>query len=128
MRGDYTRDLAANLLVQLPSMRIDQFSQVFEARVGFDLGWVRSSNCCTRTINPHLRQTDRFGWCVIVKQALGNMENVAFGVTEVAQPRQQIVEIAPVGFVGADVLCGIDGVEVNAEFAVAGCEALAIDV
>ena len=55
------------------------------------------------------------------------MENVAFGVTEVAQPRQQIVEIAPVGFVGADVLCGIDGVEVNAEFAVAGCEALAID-
>ena len=56
------------------------------------------------------------------------MENVVFGVTEVAQPRQQIVEIAPVGFVGADVLCGIDGVEVNAEFAVAGCEALAIDV
>ena len=66
---------------------------------------------------------------MVVIERLGNMQDLARIEVEIgAGVRQQIIEISRIGFVTADILGGIYGVELNIQQLAAAGKRVAINV
>ena len=65
---------------------------------------------------------------MIVEQALRGVQNVRLGMAQLGQPIQHILEVRQIGFIGADVLCGVDRIELDAEAALAPSESGAVNI
>ena len=69
-------------------------------------------------IDPDSRQPEALGGCVVVEQALGDVEDALGSHTVGSEPLEQGREVARVRLVRADLLGGDDPVERDAEAAI----------
>ena len=80
-------------------------------------------------VDPGGGETEGAGGGAVVEQALRGVQDPALHRPEVAlQTLQHVVEVPRVGLVGADVLGGVDRVELHFELLVAGREPGPVDV
>lgn len=68
------------------------------------------------------------GGFMIVKQALGGMQNLRPGDSRLSEPVDHVTEVVVVWFVAADVLCGVDRVKSDAQSRIRRGEAFVVDV
>ncbi len=80
------------------------------------------------SVDPIGGETEGGRLDMVVVQALSGVQYVVLLDATLLEVLQHVLEVARVGLVGADVLGGVDGVELDAELRVAGGEARSIDV
>ena len=113
-------------------MRLDEGGEGFETEVDTHVDGGRHGRAqaffSRPSVDPARRKPRPACLHMVVKDALGGVQDVGLGDALGDQMFDQIGEIARVRLVRADILGGVDPVEFDAEPGVAGPEALPIDV
>ena len=101
-------------------MRLGHRSEALEAEIGPHLGIGHAGRTVAvlagAAVNPAGREPDALGRDVVVEQGFGGVQDLLPADPTFGQVAQQVVEIAWVGLVGADVLGGVDRIEAHPSF------------